>query len=114
MADGTLTISELTPEAQHAAVESFAKFYLDKYQHEGLDLFAQIDTSGHIADINQWLVDNVNFLHDEKLQGLVQNRSDNFIALLKVLKSTFNANGIPDIPWQTWFDREIAAVAQGR
>ncbi|WP_125702561.1 hypothetical protein [Lacticaseibacillus daqingensis] len=114
MTEEALTVNELAPDAQDAAVGSFAQFYLEKYTHEGLDVFAQIDTTGHIADINQWLVDNVNFLHEEKLHGLIQSRSANFVALLQVLKAPFNRNGQPLTSWSTWFADQIAKIPQGR
>ncbi|WP_179394087.1 hypothetical protein [Lacticaseibacillus absianus] len=114
MTEAALTIDDLTPDAQRAAVSGFAKFYLNKYTHEGLDVLAQRNSSGHIADINQWLVDNVNFSSEEKLTGLITSRYDNLVALLKALKTPFNNQGIPAEPWADWFDQQLARVVQGR
>lgn len=113
MAKGTL-IGDLSPEAQHTALEGFAKFYLAKYRNEGLDVIAQIDEKGHIADINQWLLDNRNFDTAELLAGLVSARGTNLTELLTTLKAPFNSNGIPATPWDDWFAASEAKIPQGR
>ncbi|MFD1430080.1 hypothetical protein [Lacticaseibacillus mingshuiensis] len=110
----SVTINELTPDAQNAAVESFAKFYLDKFSNEGLDVIAQIDGTGHIADINQWLIDNPALSSEARIAGLLVARQDNFVELLSVLKTTFNESGIPDVSWSDWFKEQETKIPQGR
>ena len=114
MAETTLLFKDLSDAAKHTAISDFATFYIDQYQHEGLDALAQIDLTGHIADINQWLLVNDSFLPDELHDGLVRDRSDNFAALLTTVKAKFNANGKPAQPWPEWYDKTIAKAPQGR
>ncbi|WP_338216459.1 hypothetical protein [Lacticaseibacillus salsurivasis] len=114
MAEKTVLFDALSDSAKHTALVGFAKFYIEKYYNEGLDLLAQIDVSGHVADINQWLIDNDSFLKAEKLDGLVADRGDNMAALLVALKAPFTANGQPETPWNTWFKDEIGQAQQGR
>lgn len=109
-----MTIDDLTPDAQRAAVTSFAKFYLSKAANEGLDVFAQRDTSGHIADINQWLSENASFRPEDKLAGLIANRYANFVVLLKTIDTPFNGQGIAAEPWADWFATQQTKIAQGR
>ncbi|WP_461213785.1 hypothetical protein [Lacticaseibacillus sp. GG6-2] len=108
------TIDELTPEAQAKALSDFTKFYLDKYRHEGLDLIAQADGAGHVADINAWLVANANFTTAELQAGLLADRGDNIKALLTAIKAPFTEAGLPQTPWDEWFKQSLASIPQGR
>ncbi|MFD1484391.1 hypothetical protein ACFQ5J_03985 [Lacticaseibacillus baoqingensis] len=110
----TKLIDELTPEAKQKALSDFTAFYLDKYRHEGLDLIAQIDEKGDVADINHWLMANRAFSTAELIAGLLANRRENLTALLRVLQTPFNENGIPDTPWNDWFKATLATIPQGR
>lgn len=108
------TITELTPEAQAKAVRDFTQFYLDKYRDEGLDIIAQADESGHVADINAWLSANHSFSTQELIDGLLSARGDNLMALLAAIKAPFDDNGLPETPWNDWFKQTLAAIPQGR
>lgn len=108
------TIETLSPDAQRKALTDFTKFYLDKYHHEGLDLIAQADGLGHIADINAWLSANTNFSTAELQAGLLAARGDNLIALLAAIKAPFTDAGVPETPWEDWFKASLAKIPQGR
>lgn len=110
----TKLITELTPEAQAKAVRDFTQFYLDKYRNEGLDLIAQADESGHVADINAWLSANHSFSTEELLDGLIADRGDNLKALLAAIKAPFDDNGLPETPWNDWYKASLASIPQGR
>lgn len=114
LAEKTLSFTDLNDAAKHTAINDFATFYIEQYQHEGLDALAQIDPTGHIADINQWLLVNRTFLAEELHDGLVRDRRDNFAALLTTVNARFNANGKPAKPWADWYQETIAAAPQGR
>ncbi|WP_407893230.1 hypothetical protein [Lacticaseibacillus sp. N501-2] len=108
------SISELTADAQQKALSDFIDFYLDKYRNEGLDLIAQADTTGHIADINAWLMDNRSFSREELAAGLLRERGANLIALLNTINAPFNDNGLPETPWNEWFKSDLQSIPQGR
>lgn len=108
------TINELAPEAQAKALSDFTQFYLDKYQHEGLDLIAQADSAGHVADINAWLAANTTFSTAELLAGLLADRGANIKALLVAIHAPFTAAGLPETPWEEWFKQSLAGIPQGR
>ena len=110
----TKSISELTPEAQQKALSDFIEFYLDKFHNEGLDLIAQADTTGHIADINAWIMANTTFTHEELAAGLLRERGENLIALLNTINAPFNENGLPETPWNEWFKSDLNTIPQGR
>ncbi|MFD1393127.1 hypothetical protein ACFQ3L_05905 [Lacticaseibacillus jixianensis] len=114
MAETTLSFAQLSDAAKRTAINDFATFYIDQYQHEGLDALAQIDLSGRIADINQWLISNRSFMSQELHDGLVRDREENFAALLEAVNVKFNANGKPAQPWTDWYKETIAAAPQGR
>ena len=108
------TIDELTPEQQAKALKDFSQFYLDKYQHEGLDTLAQADSKGHIADINAWLVVNRGLAAADLQAGLIASRKENLVALIGELNASFDAEGIAAPPWPQWFETQIDNIPQGR
>lgn len=114
MAKKALLITDLTDKAQDTALDDFVDFYLEKFSNEGLDIVAQEDGKGHVADINEWLIENRNFMSDEKKEGLIANRRGNLIELLTALKAKFNANGTPVKAWDAWYDGVVTKVPQGR
>ena len=99
MAASNTTIDQLNETAQHTALETFAKFYLDRFFGAGLDVFSQID--------NQPLT------REELTAGLLTNRSGNLLDLLKQVKVTFNAQGAPETPWNDWYADQIDGLPQG-
>jgi hypothetical protein len=54
------------------------------------------------------------FTTTELIAGLLADRRENLLALLRVLKTPFNENGIPDTPWLDWYQTKLAAIPQGR
>lgn len=110
----TKSITDLTSDAQLKALSDFIDFYLDKFRNEGLDLIAQADTTGHIADINAWLMANQSFNKEELKSGLLSERGDNLIALLNTINAPFNDNGLPVTPWNEWFKADLDTIPQGR
>ena len=113
MAASNTTIDQLNETAQHTALETFAKFYLDRFFGAGLDVFSQIDTQGNLADINHYLLDNQPLTREVLTAGLLTNRSGNLLDLLKQVKVTFNAQGAPETPWNDWYADQIDGLPQG-
>lgn len=109
-----MLITALKDSAQVAAIDGFVKFYLKKFRAGELDVIVQIDASGHVADINQWLYDNQPLSLEEQAEGLLRERRDNLVALLTTLKAPFNADGVPAESWDTWYQAAIAKIPQGR
>ena len=105
MAASNTTIDQLNETAQHTALETFAKFYLDRFFGAGLDVFSQIDTQGNL--------DNQPLTREELTAGLLTNRSGNLLDLLKQVKVTFNAQGAPETPWNDWYADQIDGLPQG-
>jgi len=107
------TITELKADAQQVALENFAKFYVKHFETDGLDVMSQLDQTGHIADINQFLLDNRSLTRADIYNGLLTSRRGNLIALLSALGTSFNDNGIPDTPWEDWFKATVTELPQG-
>ncbi|MCG4281202.1 hypothetical protein [Lacticaseibacillus saniviri] len=107
------TIDQLSQEAQQTALENFIAFYTAHYHADGMDVLSQLDQSGHVADINQYLLDNRSLTAEDVKNGLLTQRRGNLIGLIQALNISFNANGIPDTPWETWLQNIVADLPQG-
>jgi len=107
------TIKSLKAGPQQTALENFTKFYVKHYMSDGLDVLGQLDQSGHIADINQFLLENRSLTSEDLYSGLLTSRRGNLIELISSLKTKFNDNGIPDTPWEDWFKQTVTELPQG-
>jgi hypothetical protein len=103
MAENNLQFDQLTDAAQSIAVTQFGRFYVRYFRTEGLDVFAQLDRSGYIADINQYLMENSALHSDELLTGLIQNRSQNLAHLISALGITFAEDGTAQPTLEQWY-----------
>lgn len=111
MAENNLQFDQLSESAQTIAVNQFGKFYVQHFRADGLDLFAQLERSGYIADINQYLMENAALHSDELLAGLVKNRSANLALLIKALGITFAEDGTAQPSLAQWYLNQKTQLA---
>ncbi|WDF82449.1 hypothetical protein PQ472_11230 [Lacticaseibacillus pabuli] len=111
MAESALSFEELSDDAKKTAVAEFARFYVRRYRTNGLDIFAQLDqTSGYIADINQYLFENTSLHSDELLAGALQMRSDNFAGLISDLDLTYDKQGHAKPTLAEWYAGHVVVL----
>lgn len=112
MAEQLLTIDELDHSAQTTAVTDFAKFYIDLWQQNNLELISAYDHQhGYIENINRELTLNQSFTPEERLTTSVNFNSDDYRQLLRAIKTRFYANGRPETPWTGWYRQQFAQLA---
>lgn len=112
MAENNLQFDQLSEPAQSVALTQFGRFYLRYFRTEGLDVFAQLERSGYIADINQYLMENSALHSDELLTGLIKSRGQNLAHLISALGITFAEDGSAQPTLEQWYLNEKTEVAR--
>lgn len=110
MAESTIKYGDLSADAQTVAVAQFGRFYVKRYRTTGLDLLAQLDRSGRIADINQYIMENATLHSDELVMGVIKHRSGNLAGLITDLGLTYGLNGHALPTLDEWYDGLIASL----
>lgn len=111
MADSTIKYGDLSADAKTVAVAQFGRFYVQRYRTTGLDLLAQMDRSGRIADINQFLMENATLHSDELVTGVLAHRNENLADLIASLGLTYDVNGHANPALAAWYDSLIAEMS---
>lgn len=112
MAETNLQLDQLSEAAKTIGINQFGRFYVQHFRTDGLDVFAQLDQSGYISDINQYLMENAALHTDELLMGLVKNRGENLARLISALGVTFADNGAAQPALAQWYLNEKTAVSR--
>ncbi len=110
MAESNLQFNQLSDSAKRVAVSQFSKFYVRYFRNEGLDVFTQLDRTGYITDINQYLMENSALHSDELIVGLIANRGENMGHLLDAIGVTFAEDGTPQPTLEQWYMNEKSQV----
>lgn len=111
MPENNISFDQLSDQAQDTAVNTFGRFYVKHFRTDGLDVFAQLDRTGYIADINSFMMENSSLHSDELLEGVVARRRGNLIGLIKALGLTFDESGKPQPTLEQWYlDKKSGAV----
>lgn len=111
MPENNISFDQLSEAAQDTAVNNFGRFYVKHFRTDGLDVIAQLDRTGYIADINGFMTENSSLHSDELLEGVVARRRGNMIGLIKALGLTFDESGKPQPSLEQWYlDKKSTAI----
>ena len=113
MADSTL-ITDLDEGAQDTALTEFAHFYLRHYKTNDLEILSDFRVDYSMNDINTYLFENRFFSPDQLIAGVLRNKRQLFLNILKTVGIAYNADGsLKDTTWEYWYAQRYAQIKQG-
>ncbi|MFD1670494.1 hypothetical protein ACFQ5M_00115 [Agrilactobacillus yilanensis] len=111
MAELSLTINQLSDDAQKNATRAFITFYLDLFKLGNLDVIVNQDHDAIIVSINHFILTNRNFKHDDLVARLLENRYPEFYQLLMEIHQTYNPDGRLTVgSWNQWLSQKEATI----
>ncbi|WP_125571157.1 hypothetical protein [Lacticaseibacillus songhuajiangensis] len=111
MPENNLSFDQLNDQAKNNAVTDFGRFYVKHLRTDGLDVFAQLDHSGYIADINEYMMENTALHSDELLSSVIRQRRGNLEGLIQQMGLQFNDEGKAQPELEQWYLNEKSATA---
>lgn len=115
MQNPDLTITDLDENAQNAALTDFVHFYLRHYRTNDLEILANYQVDYAMNDINMYIFANQYFSPDQLAAGVLGNKRDLFLTILKTVDLPYTANGsLKDLTWDGWYAQEYAKIAEGK
>lgn len=110
-----LTINDLDENAQSTALTDFVHFYLRHYRTNDLEILASFKVDYAMNDINMYIYANLNFSPAQLAEGVLANKRDLFLTILKTVNLPYTASGaLKDITWEGWYAQQYAGIAEGK
>lgn len=111
MIETFLPINQLSEDARKNAVRGFINFYLNYFKIGNLDVIASQDHDEVVTSINEFILTNRSFQHDELVQRLLDSRYPEFYILLTEINQGYSADGLNlKQPWIQWLDHQEAQI----
>lgn len=115
MQNEDLTITDLDENARQTALSDFAHFYIRHYRTNDLEILSQFKVDYAMNDINMYLYANKYFSPDELVAGVLANKSDLFLTILKTVNLAYNASGVlKDLTWDGWYKQQYVGIPEGK
>ncbi|WPC17314.1 hypothetical protein N6G96_03475 [Pediococcus inopinatus] len=100
----SVSITELSAPNQLKAVNAFAKFYIQLYKTESLEIISSYVPAGYLSDINAFITRNRYLTKEGLLAISVEASRTDYVQVIAHLDQSFTSNGVPETPWHDWLN----------
>lgn len=94
--------ADLTPAAQETALKAFARFYVQRYKQDGLEIIGGHANDRDVAEVNQILSENPTGTVDHDAAVSLRLVGSVYRRILADLDLTFTATGEPEPSYAAW------------
>lgn len=109
--DATVTVRQLSDAAKHHAVGLFAKFYIQSFRCNKLEILTDYPIVPEMEQINHYITQNNSFHPEQLLSQIQQSYGSYFYDILIQLKQNFRDDGTPSAgSWTKWYSEKFQGL----